>query len=83
MKWTLEPKRNNFQPGLPFTTFVSVDLSLNLIMFFFLLLNKPATPSIVQYVSYDGNSAYITMPSLQTKALYNDLMTVFIGNNHS
>ena len=39
MKWTLEPKRSNFQPGLPFTTFVSVDLSLNLIMFFF-HLNK-------------------------------------------
>lgn len=23
MKWTLEPKRNDFQPGLPFVTFVS------------------------------------------------------------
>lgn len=23
MLWTLEPKRSNFQPGLPFTTFVS------------------------------------------------------------
>lgn len=23
MVWTLEPKRSNFQPGLPFTTFVS------------------------------------------------------------
>lgn len=23
MMWTIEPKRSNFQPGLPFTTFVS------------------------------------------------------------
>lgn len=23
MKWTLEPTRNDFQPGLPFVTFVS------------------------------------------------------------
>lgn len=23
MIWTIEPKRSNFQPGLPFTTFVS------------------------------------------------------------
>lgn len=31
MQWTLEPKRSNFQPGLPFTTFVSINLSLNLL----------------------------------------------------
>lgn len=27
MKWTLEPKRSSFQPGLPFLTFVSMQFT--------------------------------------------------------